>query len=132
MTLAELQTLIPTATADTWHQHLNGGGWVANSASVPESATVPPTAIIGPLCSLGKGCSLGEDASDAIDLGAFEGWRKVIYQKNGIAFIGAGCYQFTLAEARAHWVDREDRQLTRAMLLCATEIARLKGWREAL
>ncbi len=40
MTLAELQRIFPGATAETWHQHPNGGGWVENTALVSASALV--------------------------------------------------------------------------------------------
>ncbi len=40
MTLEELQQIFPDATAETWHQHKNGGGWVQNTAHVDASAFV--------------------------------------------------------------------------------------------
>ena len=40
MTLEELQKIIPSATAETWHQHPNGGGWVHNLATVSATAYV--------------------------------------------------------------------------------------------
>ena len=44
MTLQKLQALHPNATKDTWHQHLNGGGWVENTALVHGTARVAGTA----------------------------------------------------------------------------------------
>ena len=44
MTLEKLQTIFPSATAETWHQHANGSGWVQNTANVA------PTAYIGIDC----------------------------------------------------------------------------------
>ena len=40
MTLEQLQSIFPHATAYTWHQHPNGGGWVQNTAKVAETAWV--------------------------------------------------------------------------------------------
>ena len=40
MTLTELQKIFPSATAETWHQHPNGGGWVENTARVSGDAWV--------------------------------------------------------------------------------------------
>jgi hypothetical protein len=42
MTLLELQQVFPDASAETWHQHTNGRGWVENTA------TIEPTVYIGP------------------------------------------------------------------------------------
>jgi hypothetical protein len=44
MTLKELQKSFPDATAETWHQHPNGGGWVQNTAHVAASAWVAENA----------------------------------------------------------------------------------------
>lgn len=44
MTFDELQKLFPSARESKWHQHSNGGGWVANSARTEPSAYVGPMA----------------------------------------------------------------------------------------
>lgn len=46
MTLEKLQEIFPDATADTWHQHPNGGGWVQNTAKVAETAWVGKDAVV--------------------------------------------------------------------------------------
>jgi hypothetical protein len=46
MTLEQLQQIFPGATADTWHQHPNGGGWVQNTAKVYETAWVGKDAVV--------------------------------------------------------------------------------------
>lgn len=46
MTLEQLQRIFPEATADTWHQHPNGGGWVQNTAKVEENAYVGKEVVI--------------------------------------------------------------------------------------
>ena len=40
MTIEQLQEQFPSATAETWHQHSNGGGWVENTAIVEVTAQV--------------------------------------------------------------------------------------------
>ena len=44
MTLADLQAIFPDATDKTWHLHPNGGGWVANSATVEDTAYIGSSA----------------------------------------------------------------------------------------
>lgn len=46
MTLEQLQQIVPYATAETWHQHPNGGGWVQNTATVAETAYIGEGAIV--------------------------------------------------------------------------------------
>lgn len=46
MTLRQLQQRFPGATAETWHQHRGGGGWVENTASVAPSAYVSGNAVV--------------------------------------------------------------------------------------
>jgi|APGre2960657404_1045060.scaffolds.fasta_scaffold66253_1 hypothetical protein len=46
MDLEQLQQIFPGATADTWHQHPNGGGWVQNTAKVYETAWVGKDAVV--------------------------------------------------------------------------------------
>ena len=50
MTLDKLQTLFPSATAGTWHQHVNPdgttGGWVQNTATVAPSAYISGDALV--------------------------------------------------------------------------------------
>lgn len=53
----------PSAVETDWHQHLNGGGWVANSASVTETVTVPDSAVIGYRARIGDRANIGDRAS---------------------------------------------------------------------
>lgn len=90
---------------------------------------------IGARSEIGEGSKVGPDvvigagAADPIDLGYYEGYRKVIAQVNGVAYIGAGCQWLTLAAARRHWTGRKDRPITIAMLDFAEAIAKQRGWR---
>jgi len=142
MALDQLKTTVPGATAETWHQHTNPdgrlGGWADNLASIGERASIGEGASIGKGASIGEWARIGERASigerarEAIDLGSYEGYRKAIAQIDGVAYIGAGCHWFTLEDAKKHWAGRAaDRPITQAMLVMASEIARLKGWRES-
>ena len=84
---------------------------------------------LGDECCFGDGCVLGKGAADPIDLGFTDGYRKVIAQVQGVAYIGAGCRWFTLEEAQEHWQHRGDRALTRCALEAAKAIATAKGWK---
>ena len=78
---------------------------------------------------VGRYASIGAGSSDAIDIGWADGYRKCIAQVNGIAYIGAGCRWFTLADALAHWSDKENRKLTMCLMRAAVAIADEKGWK---
>ena len=84
---------------------------------------------LGNWCRLGDECVLDKGAADPIDLGFTDGYRKVIAQVQGVAYIGAGCRWFTLEEAQEHWQHRGDRALTRCALEAAKAIATAKGWK---
>ena len=43
-TLKDLQQIFPDATAETWHQHVNGNGWVENTTKVDDTVYVGPNA----------------------------------------------------------------------------------------
>ncbi len=55
-----------------------------------------------------------------------ESYPKTLVAVNGVAYILAGCQFFTLAAARKHWADRQDRPITRAMLVGIAAVA--KDW----
>ena len=78
---------------------------------------------------IGDGASIGNGASEAIDLGFADGFRKCLANVNGVAYIGAGCRWFTLDGAIKHWESHdENRDLTLCLMQSAIHIARLKGW----
>lgn len=82
-------------------------------------------------CTLGDRCILGDKAKNSVDIGHADGYRKCIASVNGVAYIGAGCRWFTLAEAREHWQNHEqDRALTLCLLESAAAIAKHNGWAE--
>jgi len=102
-----------------WRIAPAGLSWIAQGSKVR----------IGARASIGEGASIGEWASDAIDLGFADGYRKCIAQVDGVAYIGAGCRWFTLAEAIQHWGShQDDRTHTMCLLESAVAIAGYRGW----
>ena len=78
---------------------------------------------------VGDGARIGNYASEVIDLGYADGFRKCVANVNGVAYIGAGCRWFTLAEAIKHWEAHDkNRDLTLCLMRAAIHIACLKGW----
>lgn len=45
-TIEQLQLLFPDATLETWHIHVNGGGWVRNTVSIKETVYVGSNTVI--------------------------------------------------------------------------------------
>ena len=87
-------------------------------------------ASIGNYARIGNDARIGGYACDAVDIGDADGYRKCIAQINGVAYIGAGCRWFTLAEALRHWGNHdEDRGDTLALMEAAKAIAVRRGWR---
>ena len=84
---------------------------------------------IGASARIGAWATIGESARDPIDLGSYEGYRKIVCEVKGIAWIGAGCQWFSLAAAIEHWKERADRPITRAAMQLALAIAKEKGWK---
>ena len=102
---------------------------VGNYASIGSYARIGNDASIDRYASIGDGATIGNDASEVIDLGFADGYRKCIANVKGVAYIGAGCRWFTLAEAIEHWESHdEDRDLTLCLMQSAIHIAGLKGW----
>ena len=64
--LRAIHPSIPESSAG-YSQHLNGGGWVADSARVHVTAWIPPSSVVGEHCVVGKHCRLGSDCSLGVD-----------------------------------------------------------------
>ena len=77
----------------------------------------------GARSSIGEGSSIGANASWALDLGFADGYRKSIANVKGVAYIGAGCRWFTLAEALRHWDNKPDRIETMCLMQSAIYLA---------
>ena len=94
---------------------------------------IAASASIGEGASIGAWASIGIKATFIADLGSYEGYRKVVCSLEGVAYIGAGCRWFTLAEAKKHWhAKKVGRQITHAMLSVATVIAEQHKLREGV
>ena len=102
---------------------------IGNYASIGNCASIGDGARIGNYAHIGDGARIGDGASEAIDLGFADGFRKCIANVKGVAYIGAGCRWFTLDEAIKHWESHDkNRDLTLCLLQSAIHIAGLKGW----
>jgi len=97
-------------------------------ARIGEGASIGEWASIGAQASIGAGARIGDKSSGAIDLGFAEGYRKCIAEVDGVAYIGAGCRWFTLADAIKHWSLKEGRDITNCLMMSAIHIAAIKGW----
>ena len=68
-------------------------------------------------------------AKGLLDAGTPHGYRVAVNVFGGAVRIWAGCRSFTLAEARAHWKAREDRNLMPALLDYIEAAAKVLGWK---
>ena len=117
------------------YARIGNGARIGNDALIGDDALIGNGALIGNdarignRASIGDGARIGNDASEAIDIGFADGFRKCIANVKGVAYIGAGCRWFTLDEAIKHWESHdENRDLTLCLMQSAIHIARLKGW----
>ena len=60
-------------------------------------------------------------------LGHADGYGKALCNKDGVAYIGAGCRWFTLAEALRHWDNKPDRIETMCLMQSAIYLAGYHG-----
>ena len=114
-----------------WRIAPAGLAWIAvgHRIIIGNYARIGDDASIGNYARIGNGARIGDGASEAIDLGFADGFRKCIANVNGVAYIGAGCRWFTLDEAIKHWESHdENRDLTLCLMQSAIHIAGLKGW----
>ncbi len=115
--------------------HIGDDARIGSRTHIGSDARIGSRPPIGSDARLGAGAHIGDDArigagaSEAIDLGFADGFRKCIANVNGVAYIGAGCRWFALAEAIKHWESHdENRDLTLCLMQSAIHIAGLKGW----
>ena len=107
---------------------IGNGASIGNGARIGDWAIICDGASIGNGARIGNGASIGASCSDAVDIGFADGYRKCIAQIKGVAWIGAGCRWFTLADALKHWSAKEDRDMTMCLMMSAIHIAEVKGW----
>lgn len=101
---------------------------IGDYARIGQDASIGSYASIGDYASIGQGARIGPRAESAIDIGHADGYRKCLCNIGQVAWIGAGCRWFTLAEALEHWGDDPERVDTMALMQSAIAIAKLRGW----
>ena len=74
-----------------------------------------------------SGCGWMAEGAWALDLGFADGYRKCIANVKGVAYIGAGCRWFTLAEALRHWDNKPGRIETMCLMQSAIYLAGYHG-----
>ena len=110
------------------HANVSIGDWarIGDRASIGDGASIGGETHIGDRASISDGARIGDGAKFLFDLGSFEGYRKVICDLNGVAYIGAGCRWLTLADAIKNWpASRKSRPITHAMLETAKTVANI-------
>ena len=110
---------------------ISEGAWVSigEGVSIGDGGRIGDEVRIRKGVRIGDGGRIGDKSKDAVDLGWADGYRKCIAQIDGVAYIGAGCHWFTLADALTHWSNKADRELTMCLMKAAVHIASLRGWR---
>lgn len=93
-----------------------------------DEAVIGDGAKIGNGAKIGYGAKIGDGAIFIADIGAADGHRKCISAVDGVAYIGAGCRWFTLADALKHWGNHpKDRRATMCLMEAAKAFADLRG-----
>jgi NDP-sugar pyrophosphorylase family protein len=106
---------------------IGDGASIGARASIGDGARIGDGASIGARASIGDGASIGAAATDVTDLGVTDGYRKCLYYVKGKPYIGAGCRQLTLEQARAHWSNHpEDRRATMLQVAMAEGLHALR------
>lgn len=121
--------------------HIGNYCSIGDGCRIGDGCSIGEGCSIGDRCSIGEGCSIdnntnlgaisriGAGAKNPVDVGYADGWRKVVAQVDGVAYIGAGCKWFHLAAALKHWQSHEeDRRLTICLMKSAVAIAEMRGW----
>ncbi len=111
------------------HTVLREGVVVGMYAWIGQESRIGSGSVIASGAWLGTGTSVGTDSTDHIDIGYADGYRKTLCQVRGVAYIGAGCRWFTLAQALDHWERRElPRDDTLCLMEAAKALAHARGW----
>ena len=97
---------------------VSGNAWVSGNAQVYGDARVYGAISImtGVYMAIAVAC-----------LGHADGYGKSLCNKDGVAYIGAGCRWFTLAEALRHWDNKPDRVETMCLMQSAIFLAGYHG-----
>jgi len=85
------------------HKHKNGGGWVADTASVDESVWVYGSAQVYGSAWVRDNAQVSGDAR-VYGVGRSDGYTFcAVPDKDGVVRVIAGCRYYTFEEAREHW-----------------------------
>lgn len=106
---------------------------VGSHVRIGEEVKIGDNARIKTNAQIPDGTSIGSDAiippcEDVIDLGFVDGYRRLLYMANGVAYISAGCRNFPLETAIHWWKNRPDRDDTNCQMLMAMHLAEVRGW----
>jgi hypothetical protein len=106
---------------------------LGNGVRLGNDVTLGDGVRLGGYVKLGDDVRLGDYATvrrgEAIaDIGCADGYRKCLSQLDGVAYVSAGCRDFTLAQALKHW-DVPTRRDTFALLQSAVALAANRGLR---
>ena len=124
----------------TWIQE---GNWIkcgdnveiGNDTKIGNFTEIGDFTEIGNFTTIGNGTNLGtcskvlDNSTECIDLGFYDGYRKVLCLVQGQARIASGCRDFSISEALEHWGNHEkDRKMTFACIKFAKELAEIRGF----
>ena len=71
-------------------------------------------------------------ANSCSSLGQPDGWDAWTYcDTNGLQRVRVGCRDFSIAEGREYWADKEDRREVLAALDYAEAIGKIRGWKQS-
>lgn len=92
---------------------------------------------VGQGCAAGNGFKAGDYfkagnyAAGIACIGYADGYWKSLSAVDGVAYIGAGCRWFPLADAIRHWSNHaQDRRATLALMQAAKALAEIHGLKE--
>lgn len=110
------------------HARVAAGAQVWATAVVGSFSTVGAGARVRDNVHLGSGAVVGPNSEALHDLGYADGYRKTLCRVGTVAYIGAGCHWFTLADALRHWrAHDDDRSQTLCLMKSAVAFAEHYG-----
>lgn len=108
MTIEELKQKMPWIDVTEWHQHPNGGGWVHNTAEVPEGVYIAVSVTVGNDASIGNRASIGDDASIDWSLLYIQGSRHSMNMSGDKLRIGCQVMTFDEWREEGPWIARKN------------------------
>ena len=103
---------------------------IGNDTNLGNDTTIGDDTIIGNYTNLGANSKVLDNSKECIDLGFYDGFRKVLCLVDVQARIASGCRDFSISEALEHWGNhKDDRKMTFFCIETAQKIALSKGWK---